>query len=264
MKADLNGKVIVITGGSGGIGRAMGRRFASEGASVVLADIAEEPGASLVEEIRAGGGSAIFVKCDISDQSQVENLAAETEKTYGRTDGLINNVGVNCRAGERVPIDQYTFEAWDRIIKINLNGTYFCSRTFVTGMVKRKSGAIINISSTMGVTAHRGQSAFVTTKAGIINFTRSMALELAPHNIRVNSISPGNLDYSGGLPEESGYAQLAVSPERVLDHIPLKRFGTGQDIAATAAFLLDDDASYYTGHNFVCDGGWLCGCHRDW
>jgi len=264
MKADLQGKVIVVTGGAGGIGSAMARRFASEGASVAIADIDVAGGSRLLEELKAGGASAIFVECDISSREQAENLASEVEKAFGHTDGLVNNAGVNADPDGRVPIDRYTFATWEKIMRINLDGTYLCTRAFLPGMVERKKGAIVNIASTMGVAAHRNQSAFVASKAAIINFTRGMALDLAPHNIRVNSISPGNLEFAGTPPEKTGLAQLAPSPERILDHIPLKRFGTGWDIAATAAFLFDDDASYYTGHNFVCDGGWLCGCHRDW
>ncbi len=262
MKVDLSGKVALVTVAGMNIGKAIAIHMAANGAAVVVNDL-EGHGGPTVEEIRRSGGTAAFVAADVSRREQVDALVAETERQFGRIDILVNNAGINTPGEQRRNIYEYDDREWRRVMSVDLDGLYYCCRAATPGMVARKSGNVINISSVMGVVPIRLQDAYAAAKAAVINFTRSIALELAPHGIRVNAIAPGSIltDGTRALFYNPEKQQMA---ESLLSHIPLARPGTPDEIASAALFLASPDSSYMTGAVMVVDGGWTAGFAREW
>jgi NAD(P)-dependent dehydrogenase (short-subunit alcohol dehydrogenase family) len=261
MNVDLKDRVVVITGAGGAIGRAMALAMSANGARVVVNDVNETNGRQTVQEIEAEGGTAIYVPGDISRMDEMESLAAKVLETFGRVDVLVNNAGVNVGLDGRRPVHEFRDEDWDRIVEVDLNGTYRCSKPIIQQMVKAGSGCILNIGSVVGLVPQRLQCAFAAAKAGMFQVTKAWALELAPHHIRVNAIAPGSILTQGT--RDAFYADKAKS-ESLLSHIPMARPGNPEEIANAALFLVSDDASYVTGTVLTVDGGWTCGYSRDW
>jgi len=261
MKVDLEGKVAIVTGSGRGIGRAIALSFAQNGAKVIVNCYANEPqGMEVAKEIEKLGRRSIFVKADVGNAGQVDEMMRRAIEAFGRIDILVNNAGVNVGPEGRVPLQDFREVDWDRIINVDLKGVFLCSKAAAQQMIKQGwGGKIINISSIAGVMPLQRQCAFVAAKAGVINFTRAVALELAPYNIRVNAIAPGSMENVGWYRDPR---QKAIA-ESVLAHIPLKRPGRFEEIANTALFLASDDSSYITGTTIIVDGGWT-GCIRDW
>lgn len=262
MQADLAGKTALVTGGARGIGHAIAAAMASSGADIIVNDVAEDAQA-VIDELRSTGVQAAYVPADISDKEQAERLIADVEARFGKIDILINNAGINTPLPLRRRIDEYDAAEWHRVLNIDLHGVFYCSRAAAPQMVARRSGVIVNISSTMGLVPSRLQSAYVSAKAAVINLSRSMALELAQFGIRVNVIAPGSIlsvrtramFYN---PENTSVA------EGLLSHIPLGRPGNPEEIASAVLFLASPEASYITGAVLPVDGGWTAGYTRDW
>lgn len=258
---DLKGKVVLITGGGGYIGSAMARQFAANGARVMLADRNAASMDRVVAQITASGGECAAVVTDVSDRQSTQNMVETTVARYGRLDCLVNNAGTNGLASERCPIHEYDDELWQRIVNVNLNGLYFCSKPAIRQMEKQgQGGSIINIGSIAGLTPLRYQCAYTATKAAVYNLTSVMALELAPLRIRVNTIAPGSILTEGTRAIFYGDAALS---EAIMSHIPLGYPGEPEDIAAMTVFLASEESRYTTGMNVAVDGGWTCGCTRD-
>lgn len=256
-------QVAVITGAATGIGRAIAEEFYRRGCKVVIADIQHEVGEATAREM---GGNAIFIPCDVSDVTQVDNLIKKTILHFGKLDIMVNNAGVNAvLPEERVTVDSYPDGTWHKMIDVDLTGTFYCCKMAAKEMIKQESGTIINIASVAGVVALRLQIGFVAAKAAIIKMTEAMACELAPFGIRVNAVSPGStvtdvtkkLFYSD---DGKGGDKLA---EKILSFIPQRRPGEAAEIADAVVFLASDSASYINGHNIVVDGGWTSGFNRD-
>jgi NAD(P)-dependent dehydrogenase (short-subunit alcohol dehydrogenase family) len=261
MKVDLKGKTAVITGAGGAIGSAMAMEFAQNGANVVVADLREDTMMATVEEIRKAGGSAVGIGVDVANRESAFEMITKSVEAFGRVDCLINNAGINGGPEYRKPIHEYNDDLWHRIINVDLNGVYYCSKAAVLQLQKQGTGGtIINISSIAGLTPLRLQCAFTAAKAGVINLTKAMALELAPLNIRVNCIAPGSILFEGT--RQLFYADQARA-EALLSHIPLKRPGDPKEISAMTCFLASEDSSYMTGSVVTIDGGWTCGYTRD-
>ncbi len=261
MQVDLKDRVVIVTGGGGAIGGAMAEAFAENGAKVVVAGRTIATLQATVDAIKAKGGEAAPVVADVGKKESAANMIAETVKLYGRLDVLVNNAGINGGPDERKPIHEYSDELWERIINVDLNGVYYCSKPAIQQMVKQgEGGNIINIGSIVGVTPLRLQCAFTAAKAGVFNLTKAMALELAPLNIRVNGIAPGSIMFEGT--RKLFYAD-PVKAEAMMSHIPQNRPGEPKDIAGMACFLASDDSSYMTGTINIVDGGWVCGYTRD-
>ena len=261
MKVDLRDRVVIVTGGGGAIGGAMGRQFAANGAKVVLAGRTEATLRAVADEITTEGGTASFVITDVADKTSAVRMVEETVARYGRLDVLVNNAGINGGPEHRKPIHEYDDDLWMRIINTDLNGVYFCSKPAIQQMQKQgDGGAIINIGSIVGLTPLRLQCAFTAAKAGVFNLTKAMALELAPLNIRVNGIAPGSILFEGT--RKLFYAD-PVKAEAMMSHIPMHRPGEPDDIASMTCFLASDDAKYMTGSIVTIDGGWICGYTRD-
>lgn len=261
MKVDLNGKVALVTGSGGAIGCEIALKMAENGADVVVNDVHPENALKVVREIEAMGRKAIFVQADISCREAMEEMACKAVEAFGKVDILVNNAGTNVGPEGRKPIYEFRDEDWNKLININLNGIYYCSKPIIKNMVERNYGKIINISSVAGLVPLRLQSAFVAAKAGVLELSRAMAIELAPHGILVNAIAPGSIMMEG---TKLLFYSDEEKAESMLSHIPLKRPGKPPEIANAALFLASDDSSYMTGSVMVVDGGWTCGYNREW
>ena len=261
MKVDLNGKVAVVTGGGGAIGSAMCMQLAANGAKVVVAGRTIKTLQATVDAVRAAGGEASAVIADVSSAESAANLISETVRLYGRIDCMVNNAGINGGPEFRKPIHEYDDGLWDRIVSIDLNGVYYCAKAAARQMIAQDGGgSIINIGSIVGLTPLRLQCAFTAAKAAVFNLTRTMALELAPHGIRVNGIAPGSIMNEGV--KELFYNDQAKSAA-IMSHFPVGHPGDPDDIAAGTCFLASEDAKFMTGSIVRIDGGWICGYNRE-
>ncbi len=241
--------VVVITGGGQGIGRVVSRAFANEGAFVVIADFDEEAGIENQNYINNNSGKAIFIKTDVAVEKDVINLLAKTTEIYGRVDILINNAGI----GSDGDIFTRSMEEWDRVIAVNLRGTYMCSKYAAEIMRKQNKGIIINIASTRAFMSEPNTEPYSASKGGIISLTHSLAISLGEYGIRVNSISPGWIEVSEN--KKSSIAKVPHLSNRDHKQHPAGRVGKGEDIASACFFLASNDTGFITGTNIVIDGG---------
>jgi NAD(P)-dependent dehydrogenase (short-subunit alcohol dehydrogenase family) len=252
MYEDLKGKVAIITGAKRGMGKADAMLFAQNGAKVVVADISQEECQQVVDEIEKNGGEALAVKCDVTNQKEIEELVSKTVEKFGRVDILVNNAGI-CQFK---PFLELTEEEWQRTLDINLKGYFLCAKACAEEMAKQKSGVIVNIASIVMGQMGKGMAGlahYSASKGGIAALTKTMAVELAQHNIRVNTIAPGAIDTPMAASAKSDQKVL----EQTLAMIPLGRMGKPEEIASTVLFLSSEASSYITGSIVVVDGGWL-------
>jgi 3-oxoacyl-[acyl-carrier protein] reductase len=255
MKVDLAGKFALVTGAARGIGRSIADTLAANGATVAYADI----DFATAKQSAADAAGSLAVEIDISNEQSVESALAKVLKQFGRIDILVNNAGVNT-AKHRVNIDEFPLEEWERIVKIDLTGTFLVSRATVRAMMKQKQGRIINIASVLGVIPARLQCAFTSAKAGVIHLTRTMAIELGEHGILVNCVAPGSTLTEGT--KQLFYSENAAEKDRakrVLSHIPLGRAGTVEEMAHAVLFFAAPESGYITGQTLSVDGGWSAG-----
>ncbi|WP_332778263.1 SDR family NAD(P)-dependent oxidoreductase [Polaromonas sp.] len=239
----LTGRVCIVTGGSQGIGEACARRFAREGAQVVIADIADAPGQKLAAEL-----GALYVHCDVGDKAQVDALVAQTIAAHGRIDVLVSNAGI-FKAADFLEVTEADFDA---VLRINLKGAFLVGQAVAYEMTKQGKGSIINMSSVNGVLAIPTIASYNVSKGGINQLTRVMALALADKGIRVNAVAPGTI-----ATELAANAVLTseAAKTRILSRTPMRRLGEPSEIADTVAYLASDAASYITGEIVVVDGG---------
>ena len=242
----LHKKVAIITGAGRGIGREIALRFAKEGARVVAADLNDESARLVAAEIAAANGEAFSVKMDITQPAMIDKGIAETLQRHGRLDVLVNNAGI----GSNEPVLDISIEEWERNLRVNLTGTFLCAQAAARVMVRQGGGRIINIASISGQRGGVGRAAYGAAKAGVIQLTRVMAVELASLGVGVNAISPGPVDT-----DQSSGTHTPETRRAYLDRIPLKRYGKGAEIAAAAVFLASDDSSFVCGHVLNVDGG---------
>lgn len=242
----LAGKVSIITGAANGIGRAMAELFAAEGARVVIADLDGDRAREAAAELAASGGEAHAVPTDITQPDQVRRMVEETLDRYTRLDVLVNNAGV----GLNRPFLETTLEEWQRLIDVVLHGTFLCAQTAARAMVRQGSGTIVNVASISGQRGAQGRAAYGAAKAGVIQLTRVMAVELAPYGIRVNAVSPGPV-----VTDQSNGTHTVATRRSYLERIPLHRYGERQEVAAATLFLASDESSFVHGHILNVDGG---------
>jgi NAD(P)-dependent dehydrogenase (short-subunit alcohol dehydrogenase family) len=259
MKCDLTGIVSLVTGAARGIGQAIADRLAANGSRVTYTDV-DEAGA---RDAAARVPGAAALKMDVTRGDEVRAALDRVIAEHGRLDVLVNNAGVNTLS-HRVPIDEFPREEWDRILAVDLTGVYEVSRAAARVMRTQKAGRIINIASIAGLVPLRLQCAFIAAKAGVVNLTRAMALELGPHGILVNGVAPGSTLTEGTrrlFYGDDGLFHHAV--QRMLDHVPLGRPANPDEIAVAVLFLADPENSYMNGHVLTVDGGWTAGYARE-
>ncbi len=251
----LAGKVAIVTGGGTGIGRGISRSLAEAGARVVIAQRRVEMARAMAEALRSEGFEALALGVDISQRSQVRELVTRTLEQWGRLDILVNNAAIT-GVPAIAPFLRCSDEQLDRIVEVNLKGTFICSQEAARVMVSQGGGSIIHISSVAAFAAQEGASVYCATKAGLVALTRAMALELASYGIRVNCLAPGDIliETNEALLEE--LKERGISGHYVR-RIPLGRRGDPRDIGPAVVFLASEDAAYITGATLVIDGGFL-------
>ncbi|MEI6381840.1 MAG: glucose 1-dehydrogenase [Cyanobacteriota bacterium ELA615] len=246
----LKDKVAIITGSSKGIGKGVAEVFSREGAKVVLTASGSKEGELAAAEIRAAGGDAIFIKCDVSNEEEVKACIAKTVNTYGRLDILVNNAGI----GTYKSVLDVTSEEWDKCLAVNLKGVFLCSKYSIPHMQSIGKGVIINMSSVHAHATANGVAPYCASKGAITALTRNMAIDYGPI-IRVNSIAPGWI--LTPLIEDlfNSYDDPAAIRKKIEDRQVMKRIGTSQDVGQACAFLASDEASFITGTELFVDGG---------
>jgi NAD(P)-dependent dehydrogenase (short-subunit alcohol dehydrogenase family) len=246
MNYGFEGKVALVTGASGGIGRASALAFAASGASVVVSDVNEAGGEETVALISATGGKAVFQRCDVSNGADVKALVARAVSEYGRLDFALNNAGIN-----NLGSNEYDDDVWARSMGINLTGVMMCMREEAEVMMAQGKGAIVNTASINGLVGNGAQPGYTASKHGVVGLTRHGALRWAQAGIRVNCVCPGVI-------ETPMTAPLTANPEmkKILDGMtPMGRMGKAEEIASAVMWLCSDQASFVTGHPLVVDGG---------
>lgn len=247
-------KTAFITGGGIGIGRGMAHAFSASGYRVIVTDVLETEGSLVAEAINKTGGTAEFHKLDVTSTDDVNNVVAEVERNYGAIDALIANAGI----AHKVPLDAMTDEKWDHTFEVDLKGIMRVARAAVPAMRARKSGAIVALSSIMGVAYGWDQHVhYSAAKSGVVGLVRGLGVELAKDGIRVNGIAPGYIRTAQALSIEHSLGPEGL--EQAADFIPLGRVGEPEDIADVAVFLASQAARYMTGQTIVVDGGLLVG-----
>ena len=239
-------KTVLVTGGSRGIGKEIALKFAKQGYDVIINYVSDKTDTEeLKKELEANGGKALIVKADVTNPEQIENLVKTAIETFGKIDILINNAGIT----KDNLLMRMSEEEFDKVIEVNLKGTYLMTKAVTKYMMKKRQGSIINLSSVVGVTGNAGQCNYAASKAGIIGFTKSVAKELASRNIRANAIAPGFIatDMTDVLSDEI--------KETIQNQIPLKRMGNAKEVAELAYFLGSEQSSYITGQVIHVDGG---------
>ena len=250
----LSGKVAFITGGGTGIGRACALAFAREGARVAVVGRRKEPLDAVAAEVAAataGGGKSIAISCDVTQRSSVEGGLAAAEKHFGRLDTIVNNAGAVV-----VATVEHTSDAeWDRVLAVNLTGTFFVSRAALAPLRRAGGGSIINIGSVLGLVARKDRAAYCAAKAGVSGLTRAMALDHAHEKIRVNCICPTLVETELGMQSLQQMPNAPAELQKRIAEIPIGRLGKPDDVAMMAVYLASEDASWVTGVSFPLDGG---------
>jgi len=245
----LKGKTMIVTGGASGIGLAAVRRCLQEGANVVLSDTAASNGAARARELDGKPGRCMFIACDVTSSEQVDRLIAETAALLGSVDVVFSNAGI----GGSSPIEAVPDADYLRVIEINLNGVFRVARAALRQMYKQGSGSLINCASILGTLGQSGTVAYSAAKGGVVNMTRTLAIEAAPRGVRVNSVGPGYIDTPllKDLPPETRQALVKLHP--------VGRLGQPEEVANAVLFLASDEASFITGASLLVDGGYAAG-----
>jgi len=249
MVPDFEGETAIVTGAASGIGRKTAERFGAEGANVVVSDVDADGGAETVERIEAADGTATFVETDVSDAGDAEAMVREAVDAYGGVDVAVNNAGIE---GETAPLDELSVDAWDRVLDVNLKGTWLCMKYELPELVDG-GGAIVNVSSIAGLVA-AGGAPYVASKHGVVGLTRVAATQYADDDVRVNAVCPGVIDTP--MVDRAG----EDDPEAIEQFVgmqPLGRMGTPEEVANSIVWLCSEEASFVTGNAYPVDGGYL-------
>jgi 3-oxoacyl-[acyl-carrier protein] reductase len=239
----VEGKSVIVTGAAQGIGKAIAQRFSSEGGQVAILDVNESAAEKTAKEI---GGPTIGIGCDVSSESDVDRAFAEVIRQSGQLDILVNNAGI---VGTDTPVENLEVSDWNRVLDVNLKGTYLCSRAAVRQMIPRKSGVIVSVASISGKEGNANMVPYSVSKAGVICFTKALAKEVLGKGIRVNCVAPALID----SPLLDGMDQERV--DLLTSKIPMGRLGKPEEVAATILFLVSDESTFATGQCFDVSGG---------
>jgi 3-oxoacyl-[acyl-carrier protein] reductase len=247
----LDGKVVIVTGGGHGIGKAYCFGIAREGGAAVVADIDEKAADGVAKAIQDSGGKALAIKVDVADFASCQEMAKKTLDAYGKIDGLVNNAAIFMSVpAEKGSWQDITEEAWDRMMAVNVKGLWLCSRAVVPAMQQRKQGSVVNISSNMAFNGGLTMMHYVTSKAAVVGFSRVLARELGPDNIRVNTLAPG-----ATMSEEKATDDALKNYEKTASTRILKRIEQPEDLVGTALYLLSDLSTFVTGQTILVNGG---------
>ncbi len=253
MQFDFTGKTAVITGAGSGLGRATALLFAKNNANVVVSDLNIEGGEETVRLIDEAGGKATFIKCNVTDENEVDFLISETVKLYGSVDFGVNNAGIG---GKILPTNKYPSDNFKLVMDVNTNGVFYCMRAELDQMIKQGSGAIVNVSSVAGILGYPYNIAYSASKHAVIGLTKTAGLEFAKKGIRVNAVCP----VFTRTPLVDQIFQFDPSMEQKLEaSIPMKRYGKPEEVADVIVWLCSDAASFVTAHAMPIDGGTVSG-----
>ncbi|MHB0967904.1 MAG: SDR family oxidoreductase [Chloroflexi bacterium] len=247
---EFNGRVAIVTGASSGIGRTSALFYARDGAKVVVSDLNKDGGQETVQLIQAAGGDAFFVKTDVSNPSDCEELVKKTVEKYGRLDLACNNAGIG---GESNLTADYSVNGWQKVIDVNLSGVFYCMKYEIAEMLKTGGGAIVNMASILGQVGFASAPAYVAAKHGVIGLTRDAALEYAAKGIRINAIGPAFIS----TPLISALESNPEAYNNLVALHPLGRLGKPEEVAELVVWLSSNRASYITGSYYPIDGGYL-------
>ena len=250
----MKNQVVIVTGSGQGIGEATALRFSRDGASVVVVDIQEASGNGTVQEIQRQGGKACFVRADVSNPSDVRNMVEQAVAAFGKINVLINVAGVQGMVADIVELPE---DEWYHVLNVNLTSVYLCSKYCIPHMLEQGGGSIVNIASMQSFFNMPGSSAYAAAKGGIVSLTRSMALDFAPKNIRINAVAPGYIDTPllRGFAEATGDMEGAI--QQWCNRIPIRRLQQPAEVAEVILFLASSRASAVTGVTYPVDGGIL-------
>jgi NAD(P)-dependent dehydrogenase (short-subunit alcohol dehydrogenase family) len=243
----LEGKCAIVTGAGQGIGRAVAKGLAEQGVRVVIAELNGENGERVAKDIEAAGGIARAITTDVSNEESVGGMAAKTLREFGTIDILVNDAAVFPASS----VAEMKTDEWEKVLRTNLTGTFFCCRAVMPTMKSKRSGRIINFTSGRALQGSKHGAHYAASKGGIIGFTKSLALELAPHGITVNSICPGAID----TPQPKAHVKDEAEFYAKAKKIPLGRVGQPEDLVGSVLFLASDGSSYVTGQMIVVNGG---------
>ena len=252
--AQFTEKVVIVTGGGSGIGRATAIAFAKEGAKVAIANRSEQDGWETLRLVKDAGGDGIFVKTDVTSEADVQTLIDTTVNTYGRLDFAFNNAGIEQKP---MPLMEQTEAEFEQVINTNLKGVWLCMKYAIPAMLKNGGGSIVNTSSFAGVNGFATIPIYSASKHAVLGLTKSVALEFAKQGIRVNAICPGAVSETGTFERSFGGNEQAIEYAKNLH--PIGRIGTPAEIASTVMYLCSEGASFITGQSFIMDGGWSAG-----
>lgn len=249
--SNLGGKTVIVTGAASGIGRGIAEHLAARGATIAVLDCDVAAGEQTAAALRDANGNAVFMRCDVSEEREVKATMAEAIDQLGGIDGLVNNAGVNFTK----PFEQTRVAEWDRVLAVDLRGTFLCTHACIGHFLKRGAGSVVNIASVHTAACLPGAAPYDAAKWGVVGMTKALAVEYAARGIRFNCLSPGLIDTQIWRDMQASADDRDACLAHWRANIPAGRVGTVREMGQAAAFLLSDDASYITGANLVADGG---------
>ncbi len=241
-------KVVMVSGGASGIGKACVQTFSEGGAKVAVVDLNRTLGENVINSVKEAGGEAIFLQADVSNPVAVKEMIAEIVATFGKLNYAVNNAGIG---GEQNPTGEYSIAGWQKVIDINLNGVFYCMRYEIPQMIKQGGGAIVNMASILGAVGFATASAYVAAKHGVLGLTKAAALEYASQGIRINSVGPAFIKtplVTDSINQET--------QDQIASLHAMGRMGEPEEVASLTAFLCSDEASFMTGGYYLVDGGY--------
>lgn len=251
----LRDKVAIITGSSSGMGLAAAKLFAREGAKIAIIDVKWKEGEDALKEIQKAGGEGVFIKADVSKIAELQQMAEETCRAFGKIDILYNNAGIHPDSS-RLPLAECPEDVWNRLMEINFKSVFLASKVVIPYMMRNGKGSIINTSTIYAFVAAKSRSAYTASKGGIVPLSKSMAIDYAPYNIRVNCICPGAIETDLSREYFNNARKDPQVWQEFMKTIPLARVAGPEEVAYAALFLASDESSYITGTELIVDGGY--------